>query len=442
MKSALVEQPVTLSNPEPSAARTDSDDSKRKRAAVSNPSGGIKKSSSIFLIGASYKTSSVAFREALAERLSRESAELRRIAGAKEYADLITCNRVEIAMVTRSSGPRERAISAWVSALPNYRPGSVYVHKDVDAIAHLFRVASGLDSMVLGEEQILSQVREAGIMARASRSSRGSLSSLFDAAVNAGRRVRAALPSTDQSVSSMALGFALSRLPRAPRNVLLIGTGKTTRLAANQLHGAKLYVATRRSSLPSFSRATLIRHEDLGTVAAKCDLIIAATKQQGYVLREGELGGKRRRVILDLAFPRNIDPNLDASSTEVYNLDDLARVFASRQRPAGPEATLAEELVSAEVEGFARWMLASRQSSALSRVYRWAETTRRQEMEAALRRLPGLSQRDKKVVEAMSRRLVSKLMAPPTSFARSSTVELPQDQRLDLLQRVFVQAEV
>ena len=157
-------------------------------------------------------------------------------------------------------------------------PDSIYVHQDVDAIAHLFRVASGLDSMVLGEEQILSQVRDAGIAARTSRSSRGTLSALFDASVNVGKRARETLKQADESVSSMALRFALGRLPRAPRNVLLIGTGKTTRLAANQLDGARLYVATRRASLPSFSRATIVSHKDLKRVAAKCDLIISATK--------------------------------------------------------------------------------------------------------------------------------------------------------------------
>jgi glutamyl-tRNA reductase len=144
-------------------------------------------------------------------------------------------------------------------------------------------------------------------------------------------------------------------------------------------------------------------------------------------------------VILDLAFPRNIDPSLNALATEVYNLEDLARVFESRQPPPGPEAARAAELVSSEAESFSRWLLASRQSSALSEVYRWAEDTRREETEAALRRLPELSERELKVVEAMSRRLVSKLLAPPTSFVKSSSPEFPQDQRLDVIRRVFEQ---
>ncbi len=96
-------------------------------------------------------------------------------------------------------------------------------------------------------------------------------------------------------------------------------------------------------------------------------------------------------------------------------------------------------MVFAEAESFSRWLLASRQSSALSHVYRWAESIRREETDAALRRLPRLSEREKKVVEAMSKRLVSKLLAPPTSFVKSSSPELPQDQRLDVVQRIFEQ---
>jgi glutamyl-tRNA reductase len=386
----------------------------------------------------------LAFREALAERLSRDSRKLRRLSGALEFAQLITCNRIEILMSADSTDAVERSFLAWLSKTPRMELDSVYVYRDVDAIAHIFSVASGLDSMVLGEEQILSQVRDAGIAARTSQSSRGSLSSLFDASVNVGKRVRVALKASanlpDESVSSMALRFALGRLPRAPRNVLLIGTGKTTRLAANQLEGAKLYVATRRASLQSFSRATVVSHDDLKRIATRSDLIISATKNRGYVLRKGDLDGKRR-VILDLAFPRNIDPDLNARSTEVYNLEDLSRVFESRLPSSGPHAVRAAELVSAEAESFSRWLLASRQSSALSEVYRWAEDARRGETEAALRRLPNLTERERKVVEAMSRRLVSKLLAPPTSFVKSSSPEFPQDQRLDLIRRVFERGE-
>lgn len=440
MKSTLVAEPETISLARRRVIRRSDHEGSGRMTARKVKLSEANKTSSIVLFGTSFKTSSLAFREALAARLSRDSAKLLRLPSVREYAQLVTCNRVEILMATDSAKTSERAFFAWLSGTPGLGPDSVYFRQDVDAIAHLFRVASGLDSMVLGEEQILAQVKGAGIAARKSRFSRGVLSALFDASVNVGKRARENLKRADESVSSMALRFALDRLPHSPRNVLLIGTGKTTRLAANQLGGARLFVATRRSSLPSFSRANIISHKDLRRVAKKCDLIISATKHRGYVLKKGDLNNKRR-VILDLAFPRNIDPELSSGPVEVHNLDDLAKAFSTRSLRPILEAQRAEEVVFAEAESFSRWLLASRQSSALSRVYLWAESTRREETDAALRRLPRLSEREREVVEAMSKRLMSKLLAPPTSFVKASSPELPQDQRLDIVQRIFEQGE-
>ncbi len=433
MKSTLVEQPET---PSPSEGR--SSEAKDDPALRGNSSRrGATRTSSVILFGTSFKTSPLAFREGLISRLDRDSAKLPKVLAVREYAQLVTCNRIEILVSTHSLWRSEQAFMRWLSKTPGLKPGFVYSHKGVDAIGHIFRVAAGLDSMVLGEEQILSQVKEAGIAARTAKSSRGSLSALFDASVGVGKRVRAGLRQPNVSVSSMALSFALGRLPEEPRNVLLIGTGKTTRLAASQLRNSKLYFVTRRASFPSFSNAVLVTQRDLRRVASKCELIVSATKHDGYLLKKGDLDSKGH-VILDLAFPRNVDPDLNSGSTQVYNLDDLAKVFESNPRE-GHDARLAEELVREEAESFARWLLASRQSSMLGQVYRWAENVRKEEAGAALRRLPNLSERQKIVVEAMSKRLVSKLLSPPTAFAKSSSPELPQDQRLDLVKRIFDQ---
>ena len=300
--------------------------------------------------------------------------------------------------------------------------------------------------MVLGEEQILSQVKDAGVSARKSRSSRGNLSSVFDASVSVGKRVRTALKqsgaysSEDESVSSMALRFALERLPAAPQSVLLIGTGKTTRLAASQLAGAKLYVATKRASVTAFPRATLVSHRNLRRVAAKCDLIISATKHPGYLLKEGDLG-RKTQVILDLAFPRNIDPKLNQARPGSTTLTTSPRVSASRPTSLTPQALRAAELVSAEAESFSRWLLASRQSSALSQVYRWAEDTRNGRDDAALRRLPNLSQRGQKGRRGDEQEAGEQAARAPHKLRKVSSPELPQDQRLDVIQRVFDQGE-
>ena len=411
-----------------------------KSSVVAGPlaaSGLTGRSTSLLLAGASFKSSSLGFRESLAQRLSRDPSTLLALPGVKELAQLVTCNRIEVFLASESPAATEQAVLVWMSAVPGYARSAVYLHRDFEAVLHLFSVAAGLDSMVVGEDQILSQVREAGIAARTSSTSRGSLSALFDASVNVGKRSRRLLQEPTESVSSVSIRHALALLPSPPKNVLLIGTGKTSRLAASLVKGAKLFVATRRKTLP-FPGAKVVSHRDLKRVASRCELIVSATRHQGYVLRRGDITDKRR-VIVDLAFPRNIDPGLKSESTVLLNLEDLAKVVP--KKPLGVDARAAEEWVAAEAESFSRWLLASRQSDVLSQVYRWAETTREEEAKAALRRLPRLTVKERKVVETMSRRLVSKLLAPPTSFAKASTPEFPQQQRLDIMRLVFEQGE-
>jgi len=387
----------------------------------------------ILLVGTSFRSAPLAVREVIGGRISRGSETLRALPGVTEYAELLTCNRIELVFATKDSDHTERGFFSWLNgASQDY----FYVHRNGNAIAHLFRVASGLDSMVLGEDQILTQVRDAGISARTTGTSKGVLSSLFDVAGSVGRRAREPLDMAEgsRSVSSFALRFALEKLGMRPRNVLLIGSGKTIKLAAGELREAKVYMATRRK-VSQFPWATRLTHSQMTEVGRRCDLIISSTKHSGYLLKKGALNTRKRRVILDLAFPRNVDPALNQGSTTLYNLDDLAIAAATLPRSAG--ADRADEFVLSESKRFSQWLLASRLSSALSNLHQWAETVRKDETGAALRRMPGLSAREKMVVEVMSRRLVSKLLASPTKFAKSSTPELPQEERLDVIHRVF-----
>lgn len=410
-----------------------------REAGTATPKGlGGKRRTSIILIGTSYKTSSLEFREKLARSLSGGHRGLGRLKGVREHAEIVTCNRIEAVFATDSPALAE---ASFFSSLPGLSERSqFYVHRDVDAISHIFRVASGIDSMVMGEEQILGQVKAAGIKARTSGASRGTLASLFDASVNVGRRIRRELgtPAAARSVSTFALAFAMKRLRRNPESVLLIGSGKTIRLAASELRGARLFVATRRTELGPFHGSKPIPYKDVGKVADGCDLIISATNHDGYLLKKGDLGSRRRRVILDLAFPRNVDPRLGEGPNELYNLDDLARAAPA---PPADEVANAERLISHEAESFSKWLFATRLSPTLSNLHQWAENVRGEEADLALRKLPGLSAKERKVVQIMSKRLVSKLMAPPTRFAKSSSPELPQTERLELVRRVFEPGE-
>jgi glutamyl-tRNA reductase len=397
---------------------------------------------SVALIGTSFRTSPIEFRERLVNFLFDNYSDNCSRLGMQilEYVPLITCNRVEMYFVTPDP---ERVVSNFMYLLERSLGESrslFYIRSGQEAIHHIFRVAAGLDSLVVGEDQILVQLRQAGIAARLVGSSRSVLPPLFDAAVNVGRRVRALQSHRDsaKSISSFAMNFALGKLGRQPNEVLLVGTGKIARLALLELKGSKVYVATKRKKpLVGFAGAVFIPYRRISAVARKCDLIITATKQKDYIIKAGDLTGELPSIILDLGFPRNVDPKIKSEGgRRVYDIDDLARyeLISSVNNRSHEDA---EKFVSSEAEDFAAWLVASKLSSSLAKLYRWAEDIRLVEIMTARRRLNNLDGREKRVLESMSRRLVSKILAPATVFVKGSSAELSQQQRLELVERMF-----
>ena len=387
---------------------------------------------SIVLVGTSFRSAPIAFRERAAKEHFGKDGLAAGTPGALESSVIETCNRVE--MYLAASDPA----SAAESLLSRLGSDGYYVKIGVDAIAHIFRVASGLDSVVVGEDQILKQVRDAGRRARICGTAKSTLSPLFDAACSVGGHVRETYRApSSRSLSSFALGYALGELGHRPKSVLLIGTGETAKLAALELDGAKIYLLSRRRDAGSrFASATRIRPKDLKRVAAECELIVSATRHPRYVLRRKDVPDDRKRIILDLAFPRNVDPSLKSSRlVRLYDLDDLARAVGPTR--TGPELEASEALIEAEAERFNRWLVATRLTPTLAGIYRWAEAIREDEVVLALRKLTDLSDKEKRVVEVMSRRLVSKLMAPHATFAKQKGSALEQPERLRLLNSIF-----
>ncbi len=401
---------------------------------------GVAPLTSIVLIGTSFKTSSIGYRERALKLFQASSRRAVRRAAPHtlESCLLVTCNRMELYVAT--DDPVWVAESV-LSGMPKSEEGAelFYVKSDLDAVSHIFEVASGLDSLVLGEEQILQQIREAGAKARASGNAGSILSSLFVAAYNVGKRVRASLEVAlaNTSVSAFALEFALEKLGRPPKKILLIGTGKTARLAATRLKGTKIYIASRRKDARQFfPNATFVTHKQLKSLTWDGDLVISATRHSGYVIKKGDLPDKQKLVLLDLAFPRNIDPALRASrSIELYDLDDLA--VRAKSMPRAPAFAAGEKMAREEAERFTGRLVASRLSPILAIIYRWAEDIRSSEADVALRMLPNLSESEREVLEAMSRSIVGKLLAPHTAFVKQPGGEISQSERLRMLETLF-----
>jgi glutamyl-tRNA reductase len=395
---------------------------------------------SLVLVGMSFRTASLEQREQVSKVF--QEPHFFHSSSIKESTPLVTCNRVEVYLAA------ENADSAIESTLNEIQRRSrvakkdiYYVKRDYDAVVHLFRASCGLDSLVVGEEQILQQIKEASRVARVSGEAKSTLSSLFDAAVSVGRRVRenCDISSLDRSVSALALKFGVEKLGREPKSVLLVGTGKTARLALNELKDAKIFVLSQRKDIPKFfPGSTFVPYADLKDVMARCELVISATKSPaGYIIKTEHVGEDKPLVMLDLAFPRNIDPAIkNSKTTQLYDLNDLGQyIEQSAQIPKFE--TEAESLIGKEAEQFIQWLTASKLSPTLSNIYQWAEEMRVYETENTLRRLPSIRANERWVVEAMGKRLVSKLLAGPAAFAKQSVGDLTQDERLRLLDELY-----
>jgi glutamyl-tRNA reductase len=392
-------------------------------------------SSKIALVGTSYRTAPLDFREDFAKRLARIEA-VATASGLREFSVLQTCNRVELYYSLTGNG---ESTEFMIRQLGYDDLEGLYVKHDLEAIEHLFNVATGLDSVAVGEGQILRQVRSASLQARASGNSKSVLSPLFDSAYTSSIRIRRRFHTSTEagSLSELALRFAIERLGKKPSNVLVVGTGETAKLTALQLGGAKIHILTNRSlPRPLPPNSVRVSTKSLSAAIAKCELIISATRRAGYVLSKADIPDIGRRVVVDLGFPRNVDPEIRSlKSVELLDLDDIASLAS--QSNEGAKWAPARKAVEAEAIRFYGWLTATRLNPALASIYRWAEHVREDEAALALRRLPLLSEKERRIVEIMSRRLVSRLMAPHAEFAKGDVSPSDQKERLRLLEKIF-----
>ncbi|MEM0075836.1 MAG: glutamyl-tRNA reductase [Nitrososphaerota archaeon] len=394
----------------------------------------------LFLIGTSFKTSPLHIREELLRQIYFHGIDISSRAHINEYAILQTCNRIEVYAATDDIDSAVKWMQE--SFLNGFNKEYFYIKTGVDAIEHLYMVASGLDSMLLGEDQILEQVRRAGIDSRRQGMAKGILSTLFDTAVSTGKKVRSIIPKNDdnRSIGSFAIRFVKEKtnLDKDSR-ILLIGTGKTILLASRELpvDPSHIYLATKRSNTPKgLEGALVIPYSKIPQAADDSDLIVSATNSFEFVLRKEFFSTKRKRLIIDLAVPRNVDPRVkEVEGIELYTLDDLSERFNDMSRITPEERQKARMLAREEAERFRRWLIASRLSPTLSELYKWAEELREQEMHRVKSRLYNDS--EIKLIEVMSKRLLSRLLYPPTEYVKSAKDQGQELRRLETVAKVF-----
>ena len=395
----------------------------------------------LICVGLSHKEAPIAVRERVAVRLEQVGERLQEIktaTGVQEAILVSTCNRLEIFAVAGSRGAGDdlrRMLGA--VAEPH-----VVCRFDEEALLHLFRVAASLDSMVVGEAQILGQVKEAAALAREAGTLGPELSRALARATSAAKRVRTEteIARGAVSVSTIAVQLAQKLLGSLEgRSILLLGAGEMAQLAARELKSGgahELLVANRTpqaaEELAREVGGVPVSLAELQSLLERADVAICSTSSaQALVTREmmaRAVKARRYRPIflVDLTLPRNVEPSAnELENVYVYDLDDLERVAAENRELREGQVARAEEIVSQELKAFLLQLRERTAVPVLARLRAHAESLARAEAEKTLAALQGLDERQQKTVRAMAQAIVNKLLHAPTSKLRAEAGEGP-----------------
>ncbi len=428
----------------------------------------MTRASNICVVGLSHQTATVEVREKLAIAEEAQAELLRTLASSDaitECAVLSTCNRVELYAVGSAANA---AINACTKTLEARAPGTrdfLYSHSGVEAVRHLFRVAASLDSMVLGEPQILGQVRET-MRAAASHGRLGSvLTRCFDRALVTGKRVRTEteIGTGAVSVSGVACELAENVFgDLAGKRVLLVGAGKMCESAAKHLHsrGAVIDVVNRSSArAEELARAfggTAHTLDDLTRQLIAADVVICSTASPHFIitpdLMKAVMRGRRFRMLLvvDIAVPRDVDPKVgELENVYVYDIDDLKKVSSQNLAQRRRDLDVAETIVRDEVATFEAWRNSLTLTPTIVELRARFESVIRDEIARSLRRtdIPPKPNGeaaakngralDEHAAEALGAAIVNKLLHAPSAVLRGGATTEETSQMVNAIRRAF-----
>ena len=417
----------------------------------------------IAVVGLSHKTAPVEVREKLSipePKIEAAIAQLRSYPNIQEVAILSTCNRLEIYIVTTESEPGVREVMQFLSEcsklhLQSLRP-HLFILLHEDAVMHLMRVASGLDSLVLGEGQILAQVKQTHKLAQQYKGVGRILERLFKQALTAGKRVRTETSIGTGAVSISSAAAELAQLKGqhlATSRIAIIGAGKMSRLLVQHLlsKGASHIAIVNRSMRGAeelaglFKDATLHLHllSDMMPVIADSDLVFTSTAATDPLLNKAKLEAvlkpDRPLMLVDISVPRNVDSDVkELANVKSFNVDDLKAVVAQNHESRRKMAMEAEGLLEQEVETFDVWLRGLETVPTISCLRDKIELIREQELEKALSRLGSeFSEKHQDVIESLTRGIVNKILHDPMVQLRAQQDIEARRQAMHTLQTLF-----
>ncbi len=415
----------------------------------------------IVIIGLNHRTAPVEIRERLAfptEAIGHALRSLLEKESLKEGVILSTCNRVEICALT-TRGPQGTSEAKEFMAAYHGIPlgelnGHLYHYEKDEAVKHLFRVASSLDSMVLGEPQILGQVKDAYGYAVEFRTIGPVLDKFFAKTFSVAKRVRT---ETKVASSAVSVSYAAVELARkifgdlSDKTVLLIGAGEMCELAARHLisAGVKGIMVTNRT----FERAVKlaeefggmpIRFDEIPVHLKRADIVLSSTGAPHFILQRQDIEEiirirkNRPMFFIDMAVPRDIDPDANqVDNVYVYDIDDLNNVIETNLEERQREALKAEEIVMEEVCSFRRWLDAQQATPTIINLRRKYEEVKNTEVAKAMSMLGTEDPKMRKVVESLASSLLNKILHAPISSLKKDANGKNQMDLVTVVREIF-----
>jgi glutamyl-tRNA reductase len=421
----------------------------------------------IFIVGVSHRNAPLEVREALAFPRDGLSDALHRMlseASVTEAMILSTCNRVELyaRAPQGAEADAEKAISLLAAFLCSYHQRSpkdlepfVYSLAGGEAVRHAFRVAASLDSMVIGEPQILGQVKEAYHAAEEAGTLGAALGALRNRSLAAAKRARTETGIGHNAVSVSYVAVELARKifgKLHDRHVLLVGAGKMSELAARHLvrQGARATVVggrtlERAEELAASLGGRCVPLSALRGEMAAAEIVISGTGAPGLVIRREDVEaaraarrGPRPLFLIDIAVPRDIEASVaELDGVFLYDLDDLRSVAESNLRERRKEAAAAESIVEREVREFLDWQSSLDAVPLLVELRRRADEIRRREIDKARRRLGPLTPEQEAAIEDVTNAIVNKLLHAPTVHLKEAARNGHPPEQVSLIRRLL-----
>jgi glutamyl-tRNA reductase len=415
----------------------------------------------VLLLGVNHKTAPVSLREKLVGLVPDLGQAYGTLMDWPEFSEVMlytTCNRVELLGVTAEPEAARLRVQAFFTRPPEITPEalaeSLYVLEDQDAVQHLFRVAASLDAMVVGEPQILGQIKAAYRTATEHRTTGPILNRLLHKSFSVAKRVRSETGIGDQAVSVSYAAVTLGRKifgELTGKNVLLLGAGEMAELALEHLRGqgvASITVANRTLArgvqLAQRFGGEAVSLEELEPQLLSADILISSTGAGDYLLTRDQVRSVMRRrkqrplFLIDIAVPRDLDPAInDLDNVYLYNIDDLTEVAEKGMEHRRREAAKAERLVAEETLKFQHWLTTLEVFPTIIALKDKAEAICRAELKKTLSQLGALTPEQHQALEVLTSSITQKLLHDPIIFLKRNHHSKQTPRELDLVRRLF-----